>query len=96
MLRVRQQVSATAIYSISAYIPSPPPPLRAIDCAAGVARVTSGLLMHKFDVVDVLEPLPHFLAEARRRLASKSHRGQFFEMGLQVGGGREITGMRGV
>jgi hypothetical protein len=41
--------------------------------------------MHKFDVVDVLEPLPHFLAEARRRLSTKAHKGQFLEMGLQVG-----------
>lgn len=46
--------------------------------------MTSGLLMHRFDVVDVLEPLPHFLSEARRRLSSKPHNGQFFEIGLQV------------
>jgi protein N-terminal methyltransferase len=57
---------------------------RAIDCAAGVGRVTSGLLMHRYDVVDVLEPLPHFIAEARRRLSSKPHKGQFFAIGLQV------------
>jgi protein N-terminal methyltransferase len=40
--------------------------------------------MHHFAIVDVLEPLPHFIAEAKRRLSSKSHKGDFFEMGLQV------------
>jgi hypothetical protein len=40
--------------------------------------------MHRYDTVDLLEPLPHFMAEARRRLTSKPHKGRFFEIGLQV------------
>lgn len=40
--------------------------------------------MHRFDAVDVLEPLPHFISEAKRRLAAKAHKGIFLEMGLQV------------
>ena len=41
--------------------------------------------MQRFDTVDVLEPLPHFIAEAKRRLSTKPHSGQFYEIGLQVG-----------
>jgi hypothetical protein len=37
---------------------------RAVDCGAGVGRITAGLLMHRFARVDVVEPVQHFLAQA--------------------------------
>lgn len=42
---------------------------RAIDCGAGVGRITEQLLVHVFDDVDLLEPLPHFLDKAKENLA---------------------------
>jgi hypothetical protein len=38
---------------------------RAVDCGAGVGRITAGLLMHRFARVDVVEPVPHFLAQVQ-------------------------------
>ncbi|EFJ52851.1 hypothetical protein VOLCADRAFT_55463 [Volvox carteri f. nagariensis] len=49
--------------------------LTALDCGAGVGRVTEQLLRHHFHCVDLLEPSRHLLDTAA---------GQFFCSGLQV------------
>ena len=36
---------------------------RAVDCGAGIGRVTQGLLAHLFDVIDIVEPVSHFVQE---------------------------------
>jgi len=72
---------------------------KAIDCGAGIGRVTEKLLIELFDEVDLLEPLPHFVEKAKEKLAeagswkggreegsmrSDGHRvNQFFQLGMQ-------------
>ena len=40
----------------------------ALDCGAGIGRITEGLLLHRCEIVDLLEPSPKLLEEARSRL----------------------------
>ena len=47
-------------------------PLVALDCGAGIGRVSEQLLLHVFDEVDLVEPSQHLLDAARRRLGSSS------------------------
>lgn len=42
--------------------------LVALDCGAGVGRVTKECLLHFFQEVDLVEPLEHFLDAARKNL----------------------------
>lgn len=44
--------------------PTSPARTRALDVGAGIGRVTSSVLIHLFDTVEVLEPAPHFLQQA--------------------------------
>ncbi|PFH32758.1 putative protein c9orf32 [Besnoitia besnoiti] len=37
----------------------------ALDCGAGIGRVTKGCLLHKFDEVDMVEPMEKFCQQAR-------------------------------
>ncbi|KAL8101279.1 hypothetical protein AgCh_033236 [Apium graveolens] len=46
--------------------------LVALDCGAGVGRVTKNLLIRYFNEVDLLEPVSHFLDAARENLAPES------------------------
>ncbi|GAB4813805.1 hypothetical protein N2152v2_000851 [Parachlorella kessleri] len=65
--------------------------LVALDCGAGVGRVTEHLLLHFFQEVDLVEPSAHLLAAAKQRLSGRSsnslpkqHKAvNFFQMGLQ-------------
>lgn len=41
---------------------------RALDCAAGIGRVTKHVLAPMYETVDVLEPLPHMLEQAKTEL----------------------------
>lgn len=50
---------------------------RALDCAAGIGRVTKDVLAPVYDKVDLLEPLPHMLEEAKKLLADNHHVGEF-------------------
>jgi protein N-terminal methyltransferase len=59
------------------------PESRAVDCGAGVGRITGGLLMQRFAVVDVVEPVQHFIARAREDLGQLGHRGDFLQVGLE-------------
>lgn len=55
----------------------------ALDCGAGVGRITQGLLLDRVtDAVDLLEPCGHLLQEARERLAQTKAR-HFLELSLQ-------------
>ena len=47
-------------------------PLAALDCGAGIGRISEQLLLHLFDEVDLVEPSRHLLETARRRLCSGS------------------------
>ena len=56
----------------------------AVDCGAGVGRVTAGLLMQRFGRVDVVEPVQHFLQQARADLGARGHRGELHQVGLEA------------
>ncbi|XP_058196097.1 alpha N-terminal protein methyltransferase 1 isoform X2 [Rhododendron vialii] len=43
--------------------------LVALDCGAGIGRVTKNLLIRYFNEVDLLEPVSHFLEAARENLS---------------------------
>ncbi|CAI5958809.1 unnamed protein product [Closterium sp. NIES-65] len=45
-------------------------PLVALDCGAGIGRVTKEFLLHVFNEVDLVEPVRHFIDAARDHLAS--------------------------
>lgn len=63
--------------------------LTAIDCGAGVGRVTEQLLRHHFHTVDLLEPSQHLLDTARTNLSAmavprpRGVAGNFYCAGLQ-------------
>ncbi|KAK9812918.1 hypothetical protein WJX72_005771 [[Myrmecia] bisecta] len=65
--------------------------LVALDCGAGVGRVSEQLLLHHFHEVDLLEPSGHLLETARKKLCgggpkpfpSSHHAVNFMQMGLQ-------------
>lgn len=46
--------------------------LVALDCGAGIGRVTKNLLIRYFNEVDLLEPVPHFLEAARENLSPEN------------------------
>ncbi|GAA6029448.1 hypothetical protein JCM8097_003684 [Rhodosporidiobolus ruineniae] len=45
--------------------PRPARPFRALDCGAGIGRVTSTVLLPLFDTVDLVEPVPSFVERAK-------------------------------
>ncbi|GAB2297458.1 hypothetical protein Dimus_031562 [Dionaea muscipula] len=49
--------------------------LVALDCGAGIGRVTKNLLVRYFNEIDLLEPVSHFLEAARESLAPASPTG---------------------
>lgn len=66
--------------------------LVAIDCGAGVGRVSEGLLLQFFHQVDLLEPSAHLLSAARTRLLKPGKKSfphtnravGFFQAGLET------------
>ncbi|XP_047330837.1 alpha N-terminal protein methyltransferase 1 [Impatiens glandulifera] len=46
--------------------------LVALDCGAGIGRVTRNLLIRYFNEVDLLEPVAHFLDTARENMAPEN------------------------
>ncbi|KAL9958607.1 hypothetical protein ACROYT_G035646 [Oculina patagonica] len=59
-------------------------PSIALDCGAGIGRVTKNLLLPLFDTVDMVEQNPDFLEKAKAYLGEKKDRiGNFFPQGLQ-------------
>jgi len=57
--------------------------LRALDCGAGIGRITSGILIQRFDYVDLVEPVLHFMNEAKIQLSRLGHKGNFYQISLQ-------------
>ncbi|KAJ7390117.1 N-terminal Xaa-Pro-Lys N-methyltransferase 1 [Desmophyllum pertusum] len=59
-------------------------PAIALDCGAGIGRVTKNLLLPLFDTVDMVEQNPDFLEKAKVYLGEKKDRiGNFYPQGLQ-------------
>jgi len=58
---------------------------RALDCGAGIGRVTKHLLMKYFDVVDLLEQNQNFLSESKTYLGTNLFKrvGKQYNCGLQ-------------
>jgi AdoMet dependent proline di-methyltransferase len=54
---------------------------RALDCGAGIGRITQGFLMKNFAVVDLVEQCGAFLNEAKHTLAETRHKGEFYHSG---------------
>lgn len=42
----------------------------ALDCGAGIGRITKSLLRHLYTTVDIMEPVEHMLEKAKEELAS--------------------------
>lgn len=59
-------------------------PFVALDCGAGIGRVTKNLLLPLFDTVDMVEQNADFLEEAKVFLGDKKDQiGKFYPLGLQ-------------
>ena len=52
----------------------------AIDCGAGIGRITKQTLLQRFAHVDLLEPASSLIAEAQRQLPTVR---RFYQEGLQ-------------
>lgn len=61
----------------------PPGNGRALDCGAGIGRITKNLLLNHFQKVDLVEQNPVFVEQARASLESHENMGTFFCAGLQ-------------
>lgn len=64
---------------------SPPERCYALDCGAGIGRITKHLLTEFFDRVDLVEQNPDFLEQAKQYLGSKlqDRIGNYYSIGLQ-------------
>lgn len=59
-------------------------PTRAVDCGAGIGRVTAGVLSKVCDTVDVVEPVEKFAKEVRgTKLAGDGKVGEIYVAALQ-------------
>lgn len=56
---------------------------RALDCGAGIGRVSKNLLMDEFQTVDLVEQDEKFCNKAREALTGSGHLGEIFNVGLQ-------------
>lgn len=57
---------------------------RAIDCGAGIGRITKHLLLKEFARVDLVEQNPAFVAQARKLVGDSAAMGEFYTEGLQT------------
>jgi protein N-terminal methyltransferase len=57
--------------------------VKALDCGAGIGRLTKTLILPLgFGKVDVIEPLPHMLEQARKDI-DPAHAGEFMQVPMQ-------------
>ncbi|XP_034231662.1 N-terminal Xaa-Pro-Lys N-methyltransferase 1-A [Thrips palmi] len=61
----------------------PPGNARALDCGAGIGRITEHFLLNHFQKVDLVEQNPAFVNQARTSLESHKNMGNFYCAGLQ-------------
>ncbi|KAG8228398.1 hypothetical protein J437_LFUL003870 [Ladona fulva] len=63
--------------------PNPPGNRTAVDCGAGIGRITKCLLQNHFENIDLVEQNPNFLEEAKKSLSNCKKIGSYFPIGLQ-------------
>ncbi|CAG2109699.1 unnamed protein product, partial [Medioppia subpectinata] len=65
--------------------PSPAETTRALDCGAGIGRVSKHLLLKFFDTVDLLEQSDKFLAQTKTYMSAEEYArvGNQYNVGLQ-------------
>ncbi|XP_059622904.1 N-terminal Xaa-Pro-Lys N-methyltransferase 1 [Phlebotomus argentipes] len=56
---------------------------RALDCGAGIGRVTKHLLLRSFDTVDLVEQCPQFAAQIPKYVGPSAKLGEIYTQGLQ-------------
>ncbi|XP_046675236.1 N-terminal Xaa-Pro-Lys N-methyltransferase 1 [Homalodisca vitripennis] len=61
----------------------PPGKDRALDCGAGIGRVTKHVLSRFFAKVDLVEPIESFIKEAPNYIKNSEKVGELFNVGLQ-------------
>lgn len=76
------QASASFLKLLFKFKPAPGKE-RALDCGAGIGRVSKHLLMNEFRTVDLVEQDEKFCIKARETLAGSGHLGEVFNIGLQ-------------
>lgn len=54
---------------------------KALDCGAGIGRITKHLLQRHFASVDLVEQNPSFLEEAKKYLENSKKVGKMFPQG---------------
>jgi len=57
---------------------------RALDVGAGIGRVTKGVLLKRFDAVDLLEVSPRLVAAAPEYIGEGAERCRFFAVGMEA------------
>lgn len=76
------QASAAFLKMLFKYKPAPGK-TRALDCGAGIGRVSKNLLMNEFQTVDLIEQDEKFCNKARESLSASGQLGEIYNMGLQ-------------
>nr|CAD7410924.1 unnamed protein product [Timema cristinae] len=61
----------------------PPGRRQALDCGAGIGRVSKNLLIQNFEKVDLVEQNPVFLEHAKNYIGPCDKVGEFYNFGLQ-------------
>lgn len=72
--------------SVREFLPqgsNPPGKQSALDCGAGIGRITKYLLQNYFETVDLVEQNPLFLEEAKKSLKNCKKIGSYYPIGLQ-------------
>lgn len=60
---------------------NPPGKERALDCGAGIGRITKHLLTNFFRKVDLVEPVKPFIDEARNYIQNDDKIGDLYNVG---------------
>lgn len=55
----------------------------ALDCGAGIGRVSRGLLLPQFELVDLVEPAENLVEQAKKDLVLFKNLGDVFQVGAQ-------------
>jgi len=64
-------------------LPKPMGKTYALDCGAGIGRITKNLLSRFFDRVDMVDQCPKFIEQAQQNFAGNSKIGELYCCGLQ-------------